>query len=75
MPQLGVQEGLLEEGVSKLGPKGREDPAGPLGWVGAHPHSTPLTWWTLLPGFSLRLKSFSTPEVASLRALCGGCIS
>lgn len=54
VPQLGVQEGLLEEGVSKLGPEGREEPARLLRWAGAHPHSTLLTWWTFLPGFSLR---------------------
>lgn len=47
------QEGFLEEGVSKLGLKGREEPSRLLGWAGAHPHPTLLTWWAFLPEFPL----------------------
>lgn len=53
MLQPGGQVGFLEEGVSKLGPKKREEPAILLEWVGTHSHSTLLTWWAFLPEFPL----------------------
>lgn len=56
-----VQEGLLEEGVSKLGPKGKEDPAGLLGWAGAHPYSTLLMWWTFPVRIFFKMEKFQHP--------------